>query len=361
MKISGRSAIFMLENQMLLWYNRIKSTVRLPNNYWLIIAKNALLELNSDMCYHRTMKKDTKRSERFRTDISNDLPGDGVLAMEIKFSQNLIRYRKKAGLTQSQLAAALMVTPQAVSKWEKGSYPDSELLPELARTLGVSLDALFGLKDDDGSIDLRRAAAESIQKLSPEEKGRFVMEQFYSMLCAYNSNTAPDSIRFPESFTNETFAHLRTDNELGLARLNPDMQYMCFMRIPDKGIDSYFKIQPRIIELFDFLSDVNALKVISYAETLGRNFILTKECIAGKLDIPLDVVSEIVDRFERFGIMWQLTANTGGEPFPIYGYVHNIPLVAILTLAESLVNFLTNCEPNIDIWNRAPFRNEEYK
>lgn len=283
----------------------------------------------------------------------------GADDMEIKFSQNLIRYRKSAGLTQSQLAAALMVTPQAVSKWEKGSYPDSELLPALAKTLGVSLDALFGLRDDDGNVDLATASAEKIQKLPPEDKGKFVMEQLYAMISAYNANVQPESIRFPESLTNETFAHLRTDNELAIARLNPDMQYACFMRIPEKGINSYFSIQPRIMELFGFLADENALRIISYAETLGRNFILTKECIAKKLDMPLETVSSIVDRFEWFGIMWKLTANTGDDTFPIYGYVHNIPLVAILTLAESLVNYLSYCEPNIDIWSRAPFRNED--
>ncbi|MBE6862380.1 MAG: helix-turn-helix domain-containing protein, partial [Ruminococcus sp.] len=247
--------------------------------------------------------------------------------MGTTFAANLIKYRKRKGFTQGQLAASLSVTPQAVSKWEKGSYPDSELLPEISRTLDVSLDVLFGLKDEDSKVNISHAAAENIQKLSEKEKGGFVMELIHSMICAYNSNTAPENIRLPESFTKETFAHLRTDYELAVARLNHDMQYACFMRIPEEGINSYFEIKPRIMELFGLLADENSLRIICYAETLGRNFILTKECIAKELDMPIEVVSEIVDRFERFGIMWQLTANTGGAQFPIYGYVHNVPLV----------------------------------
>ncbi|MBR1592341.1 MAG: helix-turn-helix transcriptional regulator [Ruminococcus sp.] len=274
----------------------------------------------------------------------------------MKFSQNLVRYRKKAGLTQSQLASALPVTPQAVSKWEKGSYPDSELLPALSKVLDVSLDVLFGLKEDDGNIDVHEAAAEKLQKLPPEEKGKFVMEQFYSMLCAYNQGTAPENIRFPEHLKKETYACLRSDYELAVSRLNPDMQYLCFMRIPETGINSYFKQQPRITELFGFLADENALRIISYAETLPRNFMLTKKCISKELSMPFETVSDIVDRFERFGIMWQLTADTGEGRIPIYGYVHNIPLVGILTLAESLVNFLSFRDPDIDIWTKAPFR-----
>ncbi len=277
-------------------------------------------------------------------------------ALIMKFSENLTKYRKKAGLTQSQLAAKLSVTPQAVSKWEKGSYPDSELLPKLSKILGVSLDVLFGIKNDDGKVNVNNAAAEKLREFCDEDKGQFLMELFYTLLCAYNPNTAAEDISFPESFARETYAHLRTDHELAVSRLNPDMQYFCFLRIPENGINSYFKIQPRIMELFGFLSDENALRIISFAETLGRNYVLTKECIAKELDMPIEVVSDIVDRFDRFGIMWKLTANTGSEPFPIYGYVHNIPLVGILTLAESLVNFLSCREPDIDTWTKAPFR-----
>ncbi|MBR6384505.1 MAG: helix-turn-helix transcriptional regulator [Ruminococcus sp.] len=277
----------------------------------------------------------------------------------MKFSENLVKYRKKAGLTQSQLASALLVTPQAVSKWEKGSYPDSELLPTLSKVLDVSLDVLFGLKEDDGNIDVHVAAAEKLQKLPPEEKGRFFMEQAYSMLCAYNQGTTPENIRFPEYLKKETYACLRSDNELAVSRLNPDMQYLCFMRIPQNGIDSYFELKPRITELFGFLADENALRIICYAETLERNFMFTKECIAKNLSMPIDIVSDIIDRFDHFGIMWQLIADTGEGKIPVYGYVHNVPLVGILTLAESLANFLSFRDPDIDIWTKAPFRKQK--
>ena len=53
--------------------------------------------------------------------------------------------RKALGLTQQALAEKLNISFQAVSKWENGaSYPDVILLPSLAATLGVSVDALLG-------------------------------------------------------------------------------------------------------------------------------------------------------------------------------------------------------------------------
>lgn len=280
--------------------------------------------------------------------------------MDMKFSENLIKYRKKAGLTQSCLAALLTVTPQAVSKWEKGSYPDGELLPKLSRVLGVSLDTLFGVKEESGLIDVGRAAAEKVQKLPPAEKGSFVIEQLYHMLCAYSDGVTPENIRFPEQLQRETYSLLRTDREIAVARLNQDMQYFSFMRIPENGINSYFSVSPRLLELFGFLADENAMRIICLGETLERNIFISKEHIAKELDMPLDVVSDIVDRLDRFGIMWRITANTAEGSFPMYGYVHSVPLLCILTLAKSLVNYLSYNEPDIDIWSKAPFRKKEH-
>ena len=277
----------------------------------------------------------------------------------MKFSENLVKYRKKAGLTQGQLAARLSVTPQAVSKWEKGSYPDSELLPEISKALDVSLDVLFGLKSDDGKVNVKNSAVKKMRSLNDEDKGQFLMELFYALICAYNPNTDADDIIFPESLARETFAHLRSDYALAVSRLNPDMQYLCFLRIPENGINGYFKINPRLMELFDILSDENALRIISFAETIERNYLLTKDCISKELDMPMEIVSDIVEKFNRFGIMWELTANTGQNSFPIYGYVHNVPLISILTLAHSLVNYLPCREPDIDTWTKPPFRTQK--
>jgi len=58
---------------------------------------------------------------------------------------NIARYRKEQGLTQEALGEKLGVTFQAVSKWETNqTVPDTELLPELARTLNISIDKLLG-------------------------------------------------------------------------------------------------------------------------------------------------------------------------------------------------------------------------
>jgi transcriptional regulator with XRE-family HTH domain len=57
--------------------------------------------------------------------------------------------RLTASMTQEQLAKALGVSAQAVSKWESGvNMPDILLLPELSVIFGVSIDELFDLTDE---------------------------------------------------------------------------------------------------------------------------------------------------------------------------------------------------------------------
>ena len=58
-------------------------------------------------------------------------------------------FRLRRGVTQEALAQHLGVTPQAVSKWERGvATPDIGMLPSISAYFGVTIDELFALSDD---------------------------------------------------------------------------------------------------------------------------------------------------------------------------------------------------------------------
>ncbi len=63
------------------------------------------------------------------------------------------KLREKHHLKQINLANALQVSPQAVSKWEKGaSLPDIDILVKLSRLFNVSVDFILGLTKADRHI-----------------------------------------------------------------------------------------------------------------------------------------------------------------------------------------------------------------
>ena len=69
--------------------------------------------------------------------------------MEITIGKNIRDLRKRDNRTQEDLAKALGVTCQAISRWESnGGYPDMELVPTIANYFHVSIDELFGYHGD---------------------------------------------------------------------------------------------------------------------------------------------------------------------------------------------------------------------
>lgn len=67
----------------------------------------------------------------------------------MKLDEKLVRLRKEKGLTQLELAEAVKVSRQAVSKWEAGgSLPSTENLKSLSEIYGVPVDYLLNDLDD---------------------------------------------------------------------------------------------------------------------------------------------------------------------------------------------------------------------
>ena len=87
------------------------------------------------------------------------------------FSTQLQKLRKAKGVKQEQLADHLGVSTQAVSKWENGSYPDGDLLPQIAKFFDVSIDYLYGNEQETMRFDER--VVEYMEKESSEDTNRY--------------------------------------------------------------------------------------------------------------------------------------------------------------------------------------------
>lgn len=69
--------------------------------------------------------------------------------MEIAIGNKIKQFRKMYDRTQENMAQALGVTSQAISRWENGTgYPDIEIIPAIANYFGVTIDVLFGYDGD---------------------------------------------------------------------------------------------------------------------------------------------------------------------------------------------------------------------
>ena len=65
------------------------------------------------------------------------------------FHEKLKESRTKSGKTQKDLAEYLSISPQSVSKWEKGeALPSMEYLPKIAKFFGCTPNDFFGIEEN---------------------------------------------------------------------------------------------------------------------------------------------------------------------------------------------------------------------
>lgn len=94
----------------------------------------------------------------------------------MNFSDTFKHYRKMSGYTQEQIADILMVTPQAVSKWEVGaSVPDFSLIVPIARLFNISTDLLLG-----NINDCRDDIVSALTEISPS-RNNYTYEEYESV------------------------------------------------------------------------------------------------------------------------------------------------------------------------------------
>ena len=64
-------------------------------------------------------------------------------------AENITKLRKRAGMTQSDLADKLNYSDKAISKWERGeNVPSIEMLYEIAKIFDVNIEFLFSKHSD---------------------------------------------------------------------------------------------------------------------------------------------------------------------------------------------------------------------
>ena len=271
------------------------------------------------------------------------------------FRRNLAARRKELGLTQEQLAQRMHVSAQAVSKWENSSYPDTELLPELAAALGTSLDALFGVQTDARADDPARVVHDTVRSTAPDKRPELLMQLFYTAICAHDAN-ADKPGRLRESFERETYSGLKTDDAVALARLNHDLRYFFYLENPGEGVNHYLTNTRNICRLLRTLADEDCIRIISYLGSGLRNKMHAVSVISERLSIPEEKVQYIIDRLDRFGLVWRMSADLEAGETIMYGYTHNQAVTMILALSQSICNYLEFWDPILEDFSAGSFR-----
>lgn len=291
------------------------------------------------------------------------------------FSTQLQNLRKERGITQETLAAHLGVSPQAVSKWENGSFPDGDLLPRIADFFEVSIDYLYGRAERACSIEQRIFDELKEKKLSREALFDVIFEMVWS---AHITSWDGTGGWYPLPKYENPQPHLISEvsDNAGFAyfRLNEDLRFFTLMKNPPDGFAKRLGDAERFAPLFAFLGDVGNLKILFYMLSLRDGDVVRASVAAKRLNLSKEKVEKAFEYLcgiggggnKPFIELSVINENDGTEK----AYTCQGPLTAtvlmLLSVADSLLNmpsgFQFQVGTNTEPWfqrNDLPFLKKE--
>ncbi len=226
------------------------------------------------------------------------------------FSTNLKTLRKKQDVTQEQLANYLGVSPQAVSKWENGNYPEGDLLPKISDYFGVSISFLYGQEKQKVSIeqellDLFQGIAQ--KHIDDGKPGNYNPEYFDKMLDiiwafqigAWKNNKEYYKKVIPDKSA-RTASVITDDAGFGFFNLNLDNQFYTLGRDTKEGFFENLKEIDDAREMFEVLGKEGAIRIIYYLLALNGNEYVTIATIAQDTGLDIERCKALMDEIGTF-------------------------------------------------------------
>lgn len=147
--------------------------------------------------------------------------------------QQIRKFRIEKGYTQEQLGNMIGVTTQAISKWERGSTPDAQIIPRIAQSLDISIDTLYGRSAESLSVEI----AQSLSHMPQYEAYRYAFEICWAIQVGLLGDASAIDLFVKRSFVEDKkpsnhFAKLIQDGGITLSRIAPYPQHFFMMVDP---------------------------------------------------------------------------------------------------------------------------------
>lgn len=259
----------------------------------------------------------------------------------INLNQQISILRKEKGLTQEELAVALGVTNQAVSKWESAQCcPDIQLLPQIAELFQVSVDRLLGCSPVSPAEIRLPSLCEKIDSLSQEEALAFAYRTAAALhALTWHKYMTKLPNQNPGLVVEELAAHA-ADGEWGYSCLNtPEfttVMHQGAVFFSDNGNCALENSKMhRLISLLKPFTQINTLKTASALYQLTcrcENAFATAAKISEKGGLSKDKTEECLQENLSPFLLENAAADKG---YRFHGRYENIiPVLSLFAFAE---------------------------
>lgn len=266
--------------------------------------------------------------------------------MDIRtIGKNIAKLRKAKGVTQDELARFVGVTAQAVSKWENGGVPDTELLPKIADYFNVSIDELFG-KQSNLSIDIQEAILADITKTKVEERISRAFELCWIIEQSMYGTIFSDPERFKEeakthSENDQIYSQVEVDSGYTEMGLFNRMQY--FLVVPDaKDKDRALLDGIDYPEFFKLMADKDLFETLVFLYKRESFNAFTEKLVIKEIGCTEEKAKQIIAELLRLSILAKTVAEIDNELVEVYQFARRPSFVSMLIFAREMIDIPNN-------------------
>ena len=259
--------------------------------------------------------------------------------------KNIAELRKAKGVKQDELARFVGITAQAVSKWENGGVPDTELLPKIADYFNVSIDELFG-RERNTSIDIQDAILRDITKTKVDDRISRAFELCWMIEQSMYGTIFSEPERFREEAKThgenaQIYSQIEVDSGYTEMGLFNRMQY--FLVVPDAkdknkalldGID--------YPEFFKLMADKDIFETLVFLYKRESFNAFTEKLIIKELGCTEEKAKQIIAVLLRLNIIAKTVAEIGNDVVEVYQFARRQSFVSMLIFAREMIDIPNN-------------------
>ena len=249
--------------------------------------------------------------------------------------------RKEKGIKQEELAKYVGVSTQAVSKWENGGVPDTELLPKIAEFFSVSVDSLFGRNITDYS-DLRSALIKKICDTPRDERFKLVFNYCWDMERALmpSGHTIEDSSieDYEKEISTDAQHYSSMMQNDGFTRMGIANRSQYFLIVPDpKSTDKAYFNGIDYPSFFKDISDNDFWNACFYLNKRDYKKAFTTALFTNKLGINDEKAGDILSKLKKYKMVYSTQIEMDDEIQTVYHFSPTPSFIALLIFAREII------------------------
>ena len=262
------------------------------------------------------------------------------MSIEI-IGKQIASMRKERGIKQEELANYVGVSTQAVSKWENGGIPDTELLPKIANFFSVSIDFLFGRNITNYS-DLRSALIKKICDTPRDERFKLVFNYCWDMeraLMPHGDSIEKCSIEDYEKGIGADVQHYSSIMQNnGFTRMGIANRSQYFLIVPDpKSTDNAYFNGIDYPAFFKDISDDDFWNACVYLNKRDYQKAFTTALFINKLGINAEKAGEILSKLKKYKMVYLTQVEMDDEIQTLYHFSPTPSFIALLIFAREII------------------------